>query len=102
MRNAAVAIALLLTGCIDSVVSQSPIGGPKLEERRLGSIHTSYCFTCLPGFDGKMNCGMKLSYACPCSYQAKVSVQTIRRRHESGKESIGERVTEIARLGACR
>jgi hypothetical protein len=54
---------IAITGCEDPVVvARADLGAV---ETTMSCTHTSYCMTCLPGFDGKLKCGPKLSPHCP-------------------------------------
>ena len=101
MRKLTALALLLLTGCIDRVGSEEPAGPAYEEVRTLSGSKPGYCFTCLPGFDMKMNCSLKFSPYCPCTYKAKVTVQPVHVRLESGKLLNDERVTERKRICDC-
>ena len=79
-------IVVFMLGCTEVLIIQGPSGISNLEVRSKDILsremhvfqreslptivvsetcnYSSYCFTCMPGFDGKMDCGMKLSAFC--------------------------------------
>ena len=99
MRSALLA-SLLLCGC-DELVATESYGQPFEEVRTRTGYEPGYCFTCVPGFDGKMNCGLKFSYACSCEYTARVEIQPQRERYESGKIVERQSVRELEKLTEC-
>ncbi len=101
MRRLLLAVcALAFVGC-DAVVSETP-GPSRVEERAVSCTHTSFCFTCMPGFDGKVSCGMKFSAFCPGSKAARVNVTPVLRLYESGETMTYERTEVLETLEACR
>ena len=100
MRKAAALALLMLAGC-DAVTFVEKDGPAFSEVRNRSGWKAGYCYTCMPGFDGKMSCGFKFSSMCSCSYKAKVLVQPIRVHHESGKVRHSEQTSETERLSAC-
>lgn len=91
---------LLLAGC-DSVVSTEKLGEPVVKEEVVSCHHLSYCFTCGPGFDGKMNCNAKMSPMCPGNQLALVEHQEIRYQYESGKTMVHNSTTVVKELETC-
>lgn len=94
--------SLIAVVACDTVLRVENAGEAYEETRARSGTHTSYCFTCMPGFDGKMDCKMKLSYACPCSYKARVLVQPIKITYEKAGIRDGEKVTELRKETPCQ
>ncbi len=65
MQKALILCTALLVGCGPSLNSErfEPIS-EQTYTRQCQYRATGYCYTCLPGFDGKSNCGMKMSSSC--------------------------------------
>lgn len=59
----------------EEVISTST---PRTEERKNQHCsHYDYCFSCMPGFDGQMSCGMKFSAFCDGSRDTIVELTDI-------------------------
>ncbi|MEY5060671.1 MAG: hypothetical protein RIS45_592 [Planctomycetota bacterium] len=65
-------IAMTLAGCEQAVLLQS--GQSYTEEGPQSCTHFAYCFTCMPGFNGKMDCSFKASAFCPGTQTALFKV----------------------------
>lgn len=91
---------LLLTGC-DSVVKSEKLGEPRISEQTVSCHHASYCYTCMPGFDGGMKCGLKFSSMCSGNQRAIVEKQEVRYYYESGKVRVSDTVNIVKELEAC-
>lgn len=100
MKRLVLTVALLtLAGC-DKEVSRTPHES-YVQNQRVSGHHFSYCFTCMPGFDGKMDCRLKASTMCPCSYPAEVRVTPYTITYESGKTREYSSTQVIKQLGSC-
>lgn len=65
---------------------------------------TGYCYSCLPGFDGRMQCGFKFSALCPGQQKVEVCEVT-EHGHFSKKPEIErtrKRVISTLTLEECR
>jgi len=90
---------LMLSGC-DEVVRTEPAGYAHEANTTLSCTAPGFCFTCLPGFDGKSDCTIKYSLLCPGTQSARVSIQPVIRHHKSGKVTSDE-VTSVVSTGQC-
>lgn len=87
--------ALILVGC-DKEVSRD-WASSRIEEQAVNCTMASFCVTCLPGFDGKVGCGAKLSPYCPGRQRASVKITPFTAHFKSGKVEHGED-TDIQQL----
>ena len=95
-------LALLLAGCeFDHIVSSQNVGEPFTERRRDSCTHMSYCYTCAPGFDAKLTCGLKFSGFCPGSQEVEVRVQRQRHNYKSGDTRSGESILSRKEISSC-
>lgn len=100
MKRAWLLGLLLLVGC-DSVVSNQ-IEGPRFIKRETVSCtHPSFCFTSMPGFDGKMNFGYKFSAFCPGTQEQINRYTPLAQIHKSGKVTHTFDI-ETLEAGACQ
>lgn len=88
-------------GSAPEVVSVERVGEPNISTVTRSCHKTGACFTCLPGFDGKMNCGFKLSPICPGRQKVTISEVPVIIHYKDGatKMSMHE---EIIERGFCR
>lgn len=93
--------ALLLTGCFDQVTKTEKLGEPRISEQTVSCHHASYCYTCMPGFNGGMNCGLKFSSFCSGNQRAIVETQEVRYYYESGKVRVSDTVNVVKELESC-
>lgn len=95
-----VLLCLLLAAC-DPVVSETATGPAARVTRNESCTHTSFCYTMMPGFDGKMEGGFKLSPYCPGSHDVVYAVIPTRQVHKSGAVTTGESWVYIS-SGECQ
>ena len=95
-----IALILFAIGC-DKEVKRAIISS-HVETQKVSCSKAGYCFTCLPGFDGKMKCGVKFSAFCPGRQDASVRVVQERITYESGKIFDIKREEIISRQGSCQ
>lgn len=100
MRPALVVFALLLLGC-DPVVDRRTAGAPYVATRREGCSKFGFCMTCMPGFNGKMECGFKMSAFCPGSHDVTAEYTPTARVHKSGAVDTITTLTRFLREGPC-
>lgn len=100
LRAVSIAVMLLVTGC-DPVV-RSKDGATRVVSKDIHCHKTSYCFTCWPGFDGKMKCGPKLSAFCPGKRVANVRITEVTSVLKSGRTRLWKRQEVIETIGGCR
>jgi len=93
-------LLFLLVGC-DSVTRVENIGEPVREERSVSCTYTGYCYACGPGFDGNMNCGLKMTAFCSGNQKAIVEIQRQRYFYESGDIRDITSMTTIKELETC-
>ena len=65
-------------GCGPEVVRTESVGEPVVSTSTLSCHKTAFCYVCGIGFDGKFNCGAKLSPMCPGKKEAKISTTTVK------------------------
>lgn len=94
-------LLLLFAGC-DSVTASYPVRETRIEERIVSCNYTGFCFTCMPGFDGKMNCGAKLSSYCSGTQKVEVGITPTRLIHKSGKIELLDDVKQNKELTSCK
>lgn len=93
-------ISLATAGC-DKVISSAAVGNPHKEVRTVACRHTSYCFTCMPGFGGGMKCKFKMSPSCPGKERVRFEVTPMVDTYESGIKREWESVKKLKTLKAC-
>ncbi len=75
---------LVLAGCREEV-SREPIGETQTVTLERSCTKPGYCFTCMPGFDGKMNCGLKFSPFCSGTQMATEKRTPMRITYDNGE-----------------
>lgn len=99
MKKVFLLLLVFMIGCAKEVSRQ--YDPPHEEVRTLDCTHSDFCFTCMPGFTGKMDCGFKLSPYCPGNRKARVQVTPYRVHYDDGSVSLREQVVEIQEVEAC-
>lgn len=89
-----------LAGCGPKVTKVEATGPAVVKEDRQSCSHAGYCFTCMPGFDGKMNCGFKFSAMCSGTQDVTYSETPVRRYYEDGSTRNSVDTTTIS-TGFC-
>jgi hypothetical protein len=90
---------LAMTAC-DPVVESRPVGPAVTRTRSEGCSHLGFCFTCLPGFNGKMECGFKMSAFCPGTHSVTYAETPTREVHKSGDVTDGV-IRQFITEGPC-
>ena len=80
----ALVIIFVLNGCGPRETKSEITGPPAKIEGIQSCMHTSFCVSCLPGFDGKLTCGAKLSPYCPGSQSVLYLDTPVKRHYEDG------------------
>ena len=77
-------LLLLLAGCGPDIIDKQVVDVGKTYEDRVSCTYTGYCYSCLPGFDGKMDCNFKLSPYCPGTANATLQSVTVEYYYSDG------------------
>ncbi len=75
---------LVLVGCREEV-SLDPVGPVETVTRERSCTKPGYCYTCMPGFDGKMNCSFKFSPFCGGTQLATEQRTPMRITYDNGE-----------------
>lgn len=100
--SAAVAVSIAIAGCErPEVVGTRNLG---LTRTTMTCTHTSFCMTCLPGFDGRMKCAPKLSPYCPGHKDAIGTLveETLRYPSKPAETFTERRIINRQATGVCR
>jgi len=85
---------------------------PRIVDREYGESYTysgttdctysGFCYTCMPGWDGKWGCGFKFSSSCSGKEAAKILAQPVIMIYEDGsrRRTTNTRVLEVT--GDCK
>ena len=92
--------ALFITGCGSEVTSVQATGETKVSQATHSCNYASFCFTCMPGFDMKLECGFKFSYFCDGTQDVKVEETPVKISYADGF-SKNDIKTKITPTGAC-
>lgn len=94
-------LCILLAGC-DREIKREQLGEPVVVEKDVSCHKTSYCYTCMPGFDMKMECRFKLSTMCPGNQLARVEQRQYKIFYESGDIQLRTSENTIQTLEECK
>jgi hypothetical protein len=100
MKISLLVLLVILVGC-DPVTRTRPVGESKIVTVEESCTHFSYCFTCMPGFDGKNECGYKASSLCPGNQKVQISITPMELTRKSGKTEIEQQRRTIKEITAC-
>lgn len=96
-RISALVLAGFLFGCGEEPYQVELL---RVEEPRQGTdscFKAGMCYTCAPGLDGTMNCGIKLSGACP-GYQSVMRQTSVYKLYFKEKDPEIEEVTKTVQI----
>jgi len=86
IRN--IAILWILTGtlgaCGPEIKMTEAIGDPMVLTETRTCSKPGLCFTCGPGFDGKLGCGLKLALFCPGNHEVTIEQTPTRITYSNG------------------
>lgn len=94
-------ISLLFFGCHGSVISTEKISDVYVNTVKESCHHTSFCFVCGMGFDGKFDCNYKFSYMCPGSRLIRQECQDFQITYEDGTKYNYSNCQTIEFLEVC-
>lgn len=91
----------MLIGC-DPVVNTRTIGESHNEERAESCTHFSYCFTCMPGFNGKTDCSFKASALCPGTRRVELKLTPVELTCKSGNVEKSFDSQVVREISSCQ
>lgn len=94
-------LCILLAGC-DREVKREELGEPVVAEKEVSCHKFSYCYTCMPGMSGKMDCSFKMSSFCPGNQLARVEQRTYKIFYESGDIQVRTSENTLQTLEECK
>jgi hypothetical protein len=95
-----IAGAVLAWTACDPVVEQRATGPAVRRTYNEGCSKFGFCMTCMPGFDGQMECGFKASNFCPGSHDVTYDETPVRSVHKSG-DVTNDVLQEFVSEGPC-
>lgn len=100
MKLLAVLLITLSLGC-DPVVKTEAAGDFTFKIVTTGCYTTGFCFSCMPGFDGKMSCGYKFSSFCSGSRKEEIKERPVINTRKSGKQFYDTQTVYIGYISEC-